>query len=286
MKCRYQLAGGLRHSNNKDSYPRWDSFTKLISSKAGSHPWIILPSSSCPDWAGWARVPSWLLWQPDRSAPINIHIIGKQGGWWISDVRMQLPAACTRVITLHWQRAQIFWGGGEHALSLRRSAAAAAAAAVSHSGTSDAQHAASWCALVCTLWGYLDLHAFAVHRLHTAVGVIATYCWRISMFEPGERGTSQVSQKIQPVLRMRRHCFASGGTPSVWDSWFIPLFSILRAHFFCFLKKNIFFFKKWKDSSLPCANGSTACRKTLGKNPSWLTKETAATRTPRGKVSG
>lgn len=82
MKCRYQLAGGLRHSNNKDSYPRWDSFTKLISSKAGSHPWIILPSSSCPDWAGWARVLSWLLWQPDRSAPINIHIIGKQGGWW------------------------------------------------------------------------------------------------------------------------------------------------------------------------------------------------------------
>lgn len=40
---------------------------------------------------------------------------------------------------------------------------------------------------------------------------------------------------------------------------------------------------KWKDSSLPCANGCTACRKTLGKNLSWLTKET---RTLRGKVFG
>lgn len=43
---------------------------------------------------------------------------------------------------------------------------------------------------------------------------------------------------------------------------------------------------KWKGSSLPCANGSTACRKTLGKNLSWLTKGTPATRALRGKVFG
>lgn len=92
----------------------------------------------------------------------------------------------------------------------------------------------------CALPGFTCISRLPL--LHDRRIEAATYRWRISMFEPGERGTSQVSNKIRPVLRMRRHCFAFSGTPSVCDSWFIPVLSraILRAHFLSFFKMERF----------------------------------------------
>lgn len=43
----------------------------------------------------------------------------------------------------------------------------------------------------------------------------AAYRRLMSMFEPEESGTSQVSGKIRPILRMRCCCFASSGSPTV-----------------------------------------------------------------------
>ncbi|KAM4733339.1 potassium/sodium hyperpolarization-activated cyclic nucleotide-gated channel 3-like isoform 2-T2 [Anableps anableps] len=43
----------------------------------------------------------------------------------------------------------------------------------------------------------------------------AAYRRLMSMFEPEDSGTSQVSEKIRPILRMRCCCFASRGSPTV-----------------------------------------------------------------------
>lgn len=213
---------------------------------------------------------------------INILVIGKRDSAWNSGVSVlwiPLPAACMCVITLQWQRAQIFWGGGDHAMSLKRSAASASPAVFSHSGTSDAWHDASPRALVGTRRGRLDLHA--VYRFFMTVGLKRLHV--VDASKCLNQG-SETRPKYQIGSSLSCGC-AVTVLPQVAPEVCEVYDSSLRFYGFSFLR--VFSLSsKWKDSSRPCANGSTACRKTVGKNPSWLTREITATWTPTGKVFG
>lgn len=163
-------------------------------------------------------------------------------------------------------------------MSLRSSAAA-----FSHSGTSDAQHDASRCALVGTLccgvtWIYMHLPFIA-------------FTLTVGLKRPRIVDASQCANRgreARPKCQIRYN-LSCGCAVTVLPPVAPQVYEIYDSSL-CFYGSSLERISspssKWKDSSLPCANGSTACRKTLGKNPSRLTKETTATRTLRGKVFG
>lgn len=208
---------------------------------------------------------------------LNVHVIRKQeADGSVMSALFECSCQQRACISSSPCTDRAHWGGGDHALSLRSSAAAA----FSHSGTSNAQHAASWCALVCTLWGYLDLHVFLVYRFYMTV--------RLKQKRIVDASQCLIrGREARPKCQIRYN-LSCGCAVTVLPP--VPQVYEIHDSSLCFhglsLERISSPSSKWKDCSLPCANGCTACRKTLGKNPSWLTKETTTTRTLRGKVFG